>query len=77
MSSFALDLMKHVVRILLGEGKDTVYLFIAEKPLTGFVRSDGELVTRPALSNLVLSKHSDVVGGGGVQLDNGGLVQLG
>lgn len=50
---------------------------LAEKPLTGFVCSDGELVTGPALSDLVLSKHADVVGGGGVQLDDGGLVQLG
>lgn len=50
---------------------------LAEKPLTGFVCSDGELVTGPALSNLVLSKHADVIGGRRVQLDDGGLVQLG
>lgn len=44
--------------------------------LTGFIGGDGELVAGLALSYEVLGKHADVVGGGGVQVDDGGLVEL-
>ena len=44
--------------------------------LTCFIGGDGELVAGLALADQVLCKHADVVGGGGVQVDDGGLVQL-
>lgn len=50
---------------------------LSEKPLTCFVCCNGELVTGSTFSNLVLSKHADVIRGGRVQLDDGSLVQLG
>lgn len=44
--------------------------------LTGFICGDGQLVAWPAFSDLVFGKHADVVGGSGVELDDGGLIQL-
>lgn len=44
--------------------------------LTCFVGGDGELVAGLALADQVLGEHADVVGGGGVQVDDGGLVEL-
>ncbi|TNN76622.1 hypothetical protein EYF80_013074 [Liparis tanakae] len=44
--------------------------------LTGLVRGDGELVAGLALADEVLGEHADVVGGGGVEVDDGGLVEL-
>lgn len=44
--------------------------------LTCFVCGDGELVAGFALADEILGKHADVVGGGGVQVDDGGLVEL-
>lgn len=45
--------------------------------LTGFVCGDGELVAGCAAVDAVLGDHADVVGGGGVEVDDGGLVERG
>lgn len=44
--------------------------------LTCFISGDGELIAGLAFADQVLSKHADVVGGGGVQVDDSGLVEL-
>lgn len=43
---------------------------------TCFFSCDGELVAGLTLPDQVLGKHADAVGGGGVQVDDGGLVEL-
>lgn len=43
---------------------------------TCFVGGDGELVARVAVADDVLGHHADVVGRGGVEVDDGGLVEL-
>lgn len=43
--------------------------------LTGFVCGDGELVAGGAAVDAVLGDHADVVGGRGVQVDDGGLIE--
>lgn len=48
----------------------------ANQSLTRFVGGDGELVARVAVADDVLGHHADVVGGGGVEVDDGGLVEL-
>lgn len=52
--------------------KEDQLLFI----LTCFICSDGELIARLALADEVLCKHAYVVGGGRVQVNDGGLVEL-
>ena len=47
-----------------------------EAPLTCFVGGDGELVAGVAVADGVFSHHADVVGGGGMEVDDGGLVEL-
>lgn len=46
------------------------------KSPTSFIGGDGELVARVAVADDVLGHHADVVSGGGVEVDDGGLVQL-
>lgn len=48
----------------------------ARRSPTCFVRGDGELVAGVAVADDVLGDHADVVGGGGVEVDDGGLVEL-
>lgn len=50
--------------------------FSTRRALTRFISCDGELIAGLALADQVLSEHADVVGGGGVQVDDGGLVEL-
>ena len=45
--------------------------------LTCFVCGDGQLVAGVTVADDVLGDHADVVGGGRVQVDDGGLVKLG
>lgn len=49
---------------------------LARCSLTCFVRCDGELVAGVAVADDVLGDHADVVGGGGVEVNDGGLVEL-
>lgn len=44
--------------------------------LTCFISGDGELIAGLALADQVLGEHADVVGGGGVQVNDSGLVEL-
>lgn len=51
-------------------------LILCQFILTCFISGDGELVAGLTLADQVLGEHADVVGGGGVQVDDGGLVEL-
>lgn len=62
--------VKH--KFISGKDRQANPVFI----LTCFVSGDGELVAGFALADQVLGKHADIVGGGRVQVDDGGLVEL-
>lgn len=49
-------------------------LEVAKPVHTCFISGDGELVAGLALADAVLGVHADIVGGGRVQVDDGGLV---
>lgn len=49
---------------------------LARRSPTCFVRGDGELVAGVAVADDVLCDHADVVGGGGMEVDDSGLVEL-
>lgn len=48
--------------------------FVQIKVLTCFISGDGELIAGITLANQVFGKHTNVVGGGGMKVDDGGLV---
>lgn len=50
--------------------------FLVLRSLTCFIRGDGELVAGVTVANDVLCDHADVVSGGRVEVDDGGLVEL-
>lgn len=44
------------------------------RTVTCFIGGDGQLIAGFTLADQVFSKHANVVGGGGVEVDDGGLV---
>lgn len=50
--------------------------FDVKKSPTGFIGGYGKLIARVAVADDVLGHHADVVSGGGMEVDDGGLVEL-